>query len=60
MRHPPRQAADLQRKRRVRQLGWDLSECWWTDLDRIDAVVADFLLVDERQRRSLGLPQRAA
>jgi len=57
---PAAQAADLQRKRRVRQLGWDLSECWWTDLDRIDAVVADFLLVDERQRRSLGLPQRAA
>ncbi len=56
---PAAQANDVQRKRRVRQLGWDFAECWWSDLDRMDAVAADFLLIDERQRRILDLPRRA-
>lgn len=48
---------DLERKRRLRQLGWEIVEMWWTDLGRMDAVLADFELGRDRQRR---LQQRPA
>lgn len=38
---PAAQAADLRRKRRLRRLGWELVEVWWTDLERMDEVAAD-------------------
>jgi REase_MTES_1575 len=35
---------DLTRKRRLRQLGWEIVEVWWSDLKRTDEVVADVRL----------------
>jgi hypothetical protein len=56
---PAAKQRDNDRKRRVRQLGWDLTECWWTDRDRMDAVAADLRFVIERQRKALDLPASA-
>jgi hypothetical protein len=50
------QEHDLQRKRAIRQLGWEINEVWWTDRDRMDVVAADVMLTIERQRIVLGLP----
>ncbi|MCU1367635.1 MAG: REase, partial [Ilumatobacteraceae bacterium] len=47
-------AQDIHRKRTLRRMGWDVTELWWSDLDRIDAVVDDLMLAFERARR-LGL-----
>lgn len=44
---------DLRRRRRLRQLGWEIVEVWWTDLERTDEVVADVLLTLERARQRL-------
>jgi hypothetical protein len=35
---PTARAADATRKRRLRLLGWELVEVWWSDLQRIDEV----------------------
>jgi hypothetical protein len=45
----------------VRQRGWDIVELWWSDLSRMDAVVADIRVAIERARliqiaRSLPAP----
>ncbi len=48
---PTARAADARRKRRLRQLGWEIVEVWWSDLDDLDGVVAELgLLVDRRRR----------
>ena len=47
---PRAQQRDLARKRRLRQLGWDIVEVWWSDLDRIDEVSADVRLAVEHAR----------
>lgn len=51
---PSAQQRDLSRKRRLRQLGWDIVEVWWSDLERVDEVVADVRLALERARQRLG------
>ena len=38
---PAARRADTDRKRRLRGLGWEIVEVWWSDLDRMDAVLAD-------------------
>jgi hypothetical protein len=43
---------DIQRKRILRQLGWEIVELWWTDLDRMDDVLAEFAAAVARQRRA--------
>lgn len=51
---PLAQQRDLRRTRRLRQLGWDIVEVWWSDLERVDEVVADVRLALERARQRLG------
>lgn len=46
---PSARADDARRKRRLRQLGWEIVEVWWSDLDDMDGVVAEIhLLIDRR------------
>jgi very-short-patch-repair endonuclease len=46
---PGATARDAARKRRLRLLGWELVELWWTDLTRIDEVVKEVeYLIDQR------------
>lgn len=37
---PAAQRADSLRKRALRRLGWEIVEVWWSDLDRLEDVVA--------------------
>jgi hypothetical protein len=47
---PEAQRRDAVRKRNLRRLGWDITDLWWSDLDRIDDVLATLLVViAERQ-----------
>jgi hypothetical protein len=51
---PAAQAADARRKRRLRVLGWEIVDVWWSDLRRIDEVVAEIqYLIDQRIPRLL-------
>lgn len=52
---PTGRAADARRKRRLRLLGWELVEVWWSDVQRIDEVAEelDFLI---RRRLDRSLP----
>lgn len=46
---PTARAADASRKRRLRLLGWELVEVWWSDLHRLDEVMEELLLLIERR-----------
>ena len=48
---PSAQRADSTRKRRLRRLGWEIIELWWSDLDHTDEVVGDFHAAVERAPR---------
>ena len=48
---PTAQRRDTTRKRRLRQLGWEIADVWWSDLHRPDAVLSDVLMLIERQRK---------
>lgn len=48
---PTAQRRDTARKRRLRQLGWEIADVWWSDLHRPDAVLSDVLMLIERQRK---------
>jgi hypothetical protein len=37
---PAEQYADVQRRRRLSELGWEIVEVWWRDLDRPQPVIA--------------------
>ncbi|HEY4332299.1 MAG TPA: hypothetical protein VGM78_07010 [Ilumatobacteraceae bacterium] len=41
---------DLTRRRRLRQLGWEIIEVWWRDLHRMDDVLNDIRAVLGRIR----------
>ena len=46
---PAAKARDSARKRRLRLLGWELVEVWWTDLGRMDELAAELMmLIDAR------------
>jgi hypothetical protein len=52
---PSARAADARRKRRLRLLGWEIVEVWWSDLDRIGEVVAELAyLVDRRHTNTVA------
>lgn len=51
---PAAQRRDLERKRLLRRLGWDIVELWWSDLHRMDSVVADIDVAVRRQRVLVG------
>ena len=42
---PSAQQKDLHRKRRLRKLGWDIVDVWWSDLLRADEVLSDVRIV---------------
>lgn len=48
---PAAQRKDNERKRMLRRLGWEIIELWWSDLGKIDAIVADILEARERARK---------
>ena len=50
---PAAKDRDNRRKRRLRELGWELVEVWWTDLDRIDEVATDIEVAISRRRPTL-------
>jgi REase_MTES_1575 len=44
------QCRDAARKRALRRLGWEIIDLWWSDLDRIDDVLATLVvIIAERQ-----------
>jgi restriction endonuclease-like protein len=47
---PAARQADARRKRRLRRLGWDITELWWSDRQRMHDAVADVVEALERQR----------
>jgi hypothetical protein len=47
---PAARRADGRRKRRLRRLGWDVTELWWSDRSRMDEVVDDVREAIARQR----------
>jgi hypothetical protein len=49
---PRAQAADARRRRRLRVLGWEIVDVWWTDLDAMDEIVGEIhFLIDQRPPR---------
>ena len=48
---PAAREADGRRKQRLRRLGWDIIDLWWSDLDRIDGVIDDLNVALERARK---------
>ena len=51
---PDAQRRDAARKRRLRRLGWEIVDVWWSDLDRIDDVVATLLIAIGEHRSQLS------
>jgi hypothetical protein len=49
---PEAQRRDAARKRNLRRLGWEIVDVWWSDLDRIDDVLATLLVVISDRRPS--------
>ena len=47
---PEAQRRDAARKRRLRRLGWEIVDLWWSDLDRIDDVAATLLIIISERR----------
>jgi hypothetical protein len=47
---PEAQRRDAARKRALRRLGWDITDLWWSDLDRIDDVLATLAVVISERR----------
>lgn len=47
---PEAQRRDAARKRALRRLGWDVTDLWWSDLDRIDDVLATLAVVISERR----------
>lgn len=52
---PSARGADARRKRHLRVLGWDIVEVWWSDLDRMDEVLAEIQVLIDRRRPLLEL-----
>ena len=50
---PEAQRRDAVRKRTLRRLGWDITDLWWSDLDRIDDVVATLAVIISERRTDL-------
>jgi hypothetical protein len=51
---PTARRKDAARKRRLRRLGWDIVELWWSERDRMGDAIADVVEAMERQRVLLG------
>jgi len=51
---PTARRADALRKQRLRRLGWDIIELWWSDLDRMDGIIEDLGDALDRARKLLA------
>lgn len=47
---PRARRADAERKRRLKRLGWDITELWWSDVGNLTATVDDVHEAYARQR----------
>ncbi len=47
---PEAQRRDAARKRCLRRLGWDITDVWWSDLDRFDDVLATLAVIISERR----------
>ena len=48
---PTARAADARRRRRLKSMGWEIVEVWWSDLDHLDEVVDELrALIDRRTK----------
>ena len=47
---PEAQRRDAARKRCLRRLGWEILDLWWSDLDRIDDVIATLAIIVAERR----------
>ena len=47
---PEAQRRDAARKRTLRRLGWDITDVWWSDLDRFDDVLATLAVIIAERR----------
>jgi hypothetical protein len=50
---PEAQRRDAARKRNLRRLGWEIIDVWWSDIGRIDDVLATLLVVISERRPSV-------
>ena len=59
---PSAKRRDLTRKRRLRVLGWEIVDVWWSDLNRMNEVLVDVrLAIDIARARNLAQnPTRSA
>lgn len=47
---PTAQRRDAARKRALRRLGWEIVDLWWSDIERIDDVLATVLVIIAERR----------
>ena len=50
---PGAQRRDVARKRRLRRIGWEIVDLWWSDLDGMDDILATLAVVIAERRPSL-------
>jgi hypothetical protein len=51
---PEAQRRDTARRRSVRRLGWEVVDLWWSDLDRMDDILATLrVVIADRQTAHL-------
>ena len=53
---PAAQAADARRKRRLRLLGWEIVDVWWSDLRRGDEIAEEVVYLTTRRLAERPLP----
>lgn len=53
---PTAQAADARRRRRLRVLGWEIVDVWWSDLGRADEIAEELVYLITRRSNPRPLP----
>lgn len=53
---PTAQAADARRRRRLRVLGWEIVDVWWSDLGRAEEVAEELVYLITRRSADRPLP----
>jgi hypothetical protein len=53
---PGAQRVDAARRRSLRRLGWEVVDVWWSDLGRMDDVVATIQAIRDERAGSIRLP----
>lgn len=53
---PTAQASDARRRRRLRVLGWEIVDVWWSDLHRADEVAEELVYLITRRTAGRPLP----